>query len=87
MVTIKPTIHLNGDRAETLVDQYLDVRTKLGEALDALYQSGPNGRNFYVQGDEAFTTARKEHDARTEAVRGVIADIDALLEHCAEFVK
>lgn len=82
-----PTIHLNGDRPETLLTQYRNAYEKLGDALKALQEVETNGRNFYPQGNDAVTTAREEHNARYLAVHAVQKDMLELAQHCVQFVK
>lgn len=69
-----PTVHLNGDTADRLVEQNRNVADAARALLEALAEASPNARNFYVQGPNAFSQAASEHTARCEAVRAVMAD-------------
>lgn len=67
----KPTIHSNGDRAETLVENYQKAARALQAALEALAETHPNARNFYPQGEEAIRASRAEHSARLDALNAI----------------
>lgn len=75
---ITPTIHLNGTSGSDLLEQVCDAASALRMALDAMANAGPNARDYYPQGDHAFTQARAEHVARQDQIRRVIAEYDAL---------
>jgi hypothetical protein len=81
---IKPTIHLNGTSAESLLDLYVEAGQRLNAALVALCEAYPNQRDYYVQAPSAFADAKREHDQRVTCLRGVLPDLQALAEHCAE---
>lgn len=78
MVTI-PTVHMNGDTREELIRVNMRVYEKAGDLLTALYQSGPNGRNFYPQGVEAIIHAAEEHRDRIEAVQRIKAEMEEIV--------
>ncbi len=79
---IYPTIHLNGTGARGLVAQYQDAHSALHDALAAVCQSAPHGRDYYTQteigGRPAYETARSEHDARLSKIRAVMAEFERL---------
>ena len=63
---VLPILHLNGDRATTLLARLESAVDAVAAALDALQATAPHGRNYYpVPGQlERATqqyTARKEH--------------------------
>ncbi len=66
-----PTIHLNGTHPTDLFDQARAVRDAAAKLLVALQMAYPNGRDYYVQGNQAFTAADSEACARLEAVREI----------------
>jgi len=84
---IKPSIHRNGTSADTLLDSYVVAGQKIRDALEALDDATPNARDYYVQGDGAFDAAMAEHRKRINCLRGVLADMQALAEHCADGVQ
>ena len=79
---ILPTIHLNGTSAKALLEQTTVACDDAHNLLKALAEAAPNERDYYPQGDSAFEEARREYEARVEAVRGVLRDMEALAEHC-----
>jgi len=68
MTTI-PTIHLNGTDGDTLMREYRAAYDAIGKALDALYDTTCNGRDFYPQGGSAFYRARDERQAAIDKLR------------------
>lgn len=85
---VLPVIHLNGDRAETLMEQALNAYRALQAADAALAEATPNGRNYYCSKDGDRTqAARDEHWSRREKVQEMAAEMLALAEHCQKFVK
>jgi len=83
----KPTVHLNGTSAETLFQQNLAAAGALRAAIAALHAAAPHGRDYYVQHDtegDSYSKVRKEHDARVERLRSVLAEVEEIAEHAAE---
>jgi hypothetical protein len=79
----RPTIHLNGTGAEALLLGYEAAGGALRAAMDALEEAGPNARDYYPQGSDAFPRAAREHASRVERLRSVLAEIGDLHEHVA----
>jgi hypothetical protein len=79
-----PTLHMNGTSPKDLFANAQMNLDNLRGALDTMTETGPNARDYYPQGDQAFQAARAEHEARMTAVRGVINEFNALLEHIAD---
>lgn len=77
----KPLVHLNGSSKSDLSDGYHRAMRATHDALEALQAASPNARDYYPQGPDAYSIARREHDARCEALRGVIRDMTELYEH------
>lgn len=77
-----PTIHLNGTGADDLFEQYANAAGALREAVKAL--PVPHGRDYYVQGDDAYGKARAEHEARVAALRDIEGQLHAVLESIAD---
>lgn len=74
-----PVIHLNGTSREALMEQYLDARNAVEEAIVALGKAGPNPRDYYpVEG--AFSEAIAEHAARVNALRVVSKQLYLIIE-------
>jgi hypothetical protein len=84
MGMIFPTIHLNGTSQRQLLEDQCNMVHALSTALDTMSEFGPNGRDYYPQGDQAFTRARKEHEERMAAVRKVKFEIEKIAEYVAD---
>lgn len=80
----KPTIHLNGTSATSLAEAYEKAATAVSAALEAVYEAGPNGRDYYPQGPAALRSATAEHEARLASLRGVRDELMQLCEHCID---
>lgn len=78
---IFPTVHLNGTSKSYLQEQYSDARVAVSAALEALYNINPNARDYYVQGDTAFSQARKEHEERIASLKKVLEDLTQIYMH------
>ena len=77
-----PTIHMNGTPASRLVEEYDEAADLLRTAIRSLGVSGPNGRDYYPQGESAIYEAQREHADRIERVRAVLAEVEAIVRHC-----
>ncbi len=77
---IFPTIHLNGSSPQHLLDQLIEARRSVREATDALVASAPNARDYYPQGPEAFTAARKAHETQQANLNAVLAYLTRQLD-------
>ena len=83
MVAI-PTIHLNGTDGEVLLRDYLDMHRCIEVAIDQMQSKSPNGRDYYVQGTEAFKQASVEHGNRVLKLREVADELMEIAEAIAE---
>ena len=79
-----PSIHLNGTSRKSLLDGYRNALYALREAETALQETGPNGRDYYVQPAGAFALAQEQHVARCRALRNVITELEQVAEQIAE---
>jgi len=75
-----PTVHLNGSSGEVLLDQYTTAAESIRKALDAVCNSGPNARDYYVQGPDVALAAQREHEARIASLKRVRAELAAIAE-------
>lgn len=80
---MKPSIHMNGSSASALFDGYVAAMLAVDAAIEKLAQASPHGRDYYLQGGDAFDKARAEHTARLHALRGVAGELRELAEHCS----
>ena len=78
---IKPTIHSNGSSKADLFDRYWTALLAVEAAIDAVAQTGPNGRDYYPQGDDALRQAMAEHRDRLLRLRAVADELNALAVH------
>ena len=79
-----PAIHLNGTGRDNLAEQAADAADALRQAVIALERTAPNARDYYTQGDSAYSIARQECSERVRAVRAVLVEIVALQQHIAD---
>lgn len=80
---ILPTIHINGTPKAQLLESTLEVKDAVETAWALLRSNGPNGRDYYPQGQEATNQAIQEHCARLTALEDVMRDLQAMAEHIA----
>jgi len=64
-----PTLHLNGTSKTDLRDGYLAAHEAIDKAIDALANAELNGRDFYPQGPDAYSQARRERDEALKQLR------------------
>lgn len=81
---IKPTIHMNGTSKDALLKDLLEVLEALRKAQDALQKAGPNGRDYYPQGDHALRQAQAEHRERMVKLNQIYSEIEQLAEHVSD---
>jgi len=70
-----PTLHLNGSGGQQLAEQIEAAQSSLFRALNDLAFTAPNARDYYPQGDQAFTAACYEHRLRVARVQDVLAEL------------
>lgn len=78
-MTMIPTVHMNGDTRQSLIDQNMAVYYAADKLLTALDGASPNGRNFYTQGPKAFSDAQTEHTARWVAVNKIRHEMETII--------
>lgn len=75
---------MNGTGGNDLLEQHLAVSNALRNLHAAMCNAGPNGRDYYVQGDGAFTVAQAEHRLRLLKVDELARDYNTLVENISE---
>lgn len=75
-----PTIHLNGTSGDDLLSQTTDAMLALSDAIRALQNAGPHGRDYYLHGNSAFPRALQEHEDRLTKLEAVRADLVIISE-------
>ena len=81
---IFPTIHLNGTSKQALLDQVLDAAHAVQDAIKALENATPNGRDYYPQGADAIKLAIAEHTARVTKLKEVFGELAKLAIHISD---
>ena len=81
---IFPTLHMNGTSKNQLLDDYCDMGHALNAAMEKMINNGPNGRDYYPQGDKAFSIARQEHMDRIAKIHAVKEEIDQIATFIAD---
>lgn len=77
---IIPTVHLNGTNHNDLCEQWYNSYRSIGDAITTLTQNGPNARDYYVQGNEAYRLARDQHVNRVKRLQAVQAELLSIFE-------
>lgn len=75
-----PTVHLNGSSATELLRLNLNARHAVQQAIEDLQAASPNARDFYVQGDDAFPAAAREHKDRFKRLEAVLAEFNEIVD-------
>ena len=78
---ILPTIHRNGTSKADLFDRYWTALLAVEAAIDAVAQTGPNGRDYYPQGDDALRQAQAAHQDRLKRLHAIVLELDTLVDH------
>jgi len=81
---ILPTIHLNGTSAKELCEQYSTAAFAVRDAINAVQNSSPHGRDYYPQGNCNCARAQHEHSQRLDALESIYRELEALWTHCCE---
>lgn len=83
--TVNPVVHINGTSAEQLIELRSTVYDRLYEVSDALAQMAPNGRDYYPDGPSLFESANEQHARRLQAIRQLMDEMTAEIEHITEY--
>jgi hypothetical protein len=75
-----PTVHRNGTNGNDLLEQLMDARGTIHDAIKALENAAPNGRDYYLKGDGAIQVAICQHVARAKALQGVYNELGTIAE-------
>lgn len=73
-----PTVHLNGTSFSGLHGPLVRAGEAVGAAIGDLAECAPHGRDYYVQGDDAYAKARDEHLSRIARLQSVLDEIKVL---------
>jgi predicted dienelactone hydrolase len=81
---LAPLVHLNGSSATTLLEGYRAAADALESALDALYATAPNGRDYYAQAENPIKRAEKEHFDRIRRLQSILQEVQLLHENVSD---
>ena len=76
-----PTINRNGSSAESLTRKYGAARIAVMNALDALSEAAPHGRDYQLN-PGAYMVAAIEHERRYKALRDIRDEMEKLELYC-----
>jgi hypothetical protein len=82
-----PTIHLNGTSKEELLDQVVAAVRGCRKAMEAIRTAWPNGRDYYIQGPDAFGQAVEEWKSRVERIDSVMKELTEIGRAIADHGK
>jgi len=72
-----PTLHLNGSGFDNLNRDYLEALHAVEDAIQKL--PVPHGRDYYVQGDDAYLKARAQFEAQVTKLSEVKNELMSIL--------
>jgi hypothetical protein len=81
-----PTVHLNGSAGSNLLAGIERAATEVHGAILALAEAGPNMRDYYPQGPDAYSVAAEEHAARLRSLSDVHGELMTLWEAVSDQV-
>lgn len=73
---VLPVVHLNGTSLESLIEQRALAYSALTDAVKALAEMGPNGRDYYLK-PGTMDKAEAQHRRRLDMLRSLLAEIEA----------
>ena len=79
-----PTLHLNGTSKTSLIDDLCEASHALNVAYDAMKRCGPNGRDYYPQGPDAWGKARDEWTEIQKQLHAIREKVVAVMIHIHE---
>ena len=73
---ITPIIHMNGSGKRALIDQLCAAYRAVQDAMDALRQASPNGRDYYLEPGR-LQKAEAQYQTRCESLKAVAESLEA----------
>jgi len=73
-----PSLHSNGTAAADLFDQVREALDALRAAGLAMQAAAPHGRDYYVQGPDAYGVARDAHVSRLARLATIREELHAI---------
>lgn len=77
---LRPTVHMNGTSRAELTEQLCDAMSAIRDAIKAVQNAAPNGRDYYPQGPQAIGIATGQHTERLDKLRAVYRELNELCE-------
>lgn len=75
-----PTIHPNGTSRDYLLESYKHAADAVRDAIIALDEAAPHGRDYYPQGQGAIDHAIEEHRERLMKLADVISELEQIAQ-------
>ena len=76
-----PTVHMNGTGKQTLLSDYEKVADSLEDLLKAFENMNFHPRDYYVDGEDAFSKAMKERGSHAIALNKFSLYVNTHLSH------
>jgi len=78
----RPTIHINGSSAKTMLLDIINAQEALRDAQAAIKKTAPHSRDYYVKpnGDVSYIRAVEEHSLRLRAIGAIIDELQEIGE-------
>lgn len=83
-----PCIHNNGTHPNDLLSEVASALNSVRDAIKAVGESAPNGRDYYVLASDAMRRATEEHESRVKhliTVRDELAEIRDHIQAVIDF--
>lgn len=84
---IRPTVHLNGTGANTLLEDYDNAREEVRNALTAIRKIEFNARDYYPQEDGAWDAAVAQMRDRIRALEAISDEFLEIMMHIQDSGK
>lgn len=80
-MTVFPTIHLNGTSKEELLEKYITAQEAVQTAIDAVMNTYPHARDYYVISSEAVKRSYEEYKERIIKLEQIRSELEAIVTH------
>jgi hypothetical protein len=81
---VLPTIHMNGTSARCLLEGYMEARSAVMRASEAIQAIEFNARDYYPQGGNAFRVAQEQHVSRMKRLAEISDELLRIAEHVSD---
>ena len=72
---IVPVVNLNGSSADSLIQGYADALDALRDAIAAMRQITPHGRDYQTEERTVLIGAQNQHEARLQALDNIYREL------------